>query len=519
MNNLDVVLVALYRYWNYPIRLFHPILENVEGVKPHSIFLKQSRPNVFDLPTLREEKLFLNIIGDLHPKLVCFSVLTYLAPVARRLTKLIKERHPDILVIWGGIHPTIAPEDCINDVDILCRGEGEGALAELAVSLRDKKYYGSIRNLWVRDGNKITNNPMRPLIQDLDSLPFPSCGNKEYYFIGSNRVRKDDPAFFEGSLYISTSRGCPYFCSFCASGLQHTLSKGLGSFVRRRSVDNVINEIENFLTFDNSVNYVEFLDDNFATEDYWLEEFSEKYKKIKLPFSAFYYPGFVNSALLDKLASAGKVMINYGIQTGSDDIRNNIFDRPGKNSDIVSLIKEIEAHRLEIRSDVIIDNPYDTEQTLKETIQLMLHFPRSTNFLIHSLLFYPNYPLTKKALGDKYIRIEETGGDFLMKRIMKNIRYIPRMLPYTKKQKLQNIIWLIAFRHTEINLMKYAVFHDSLGARLCLVYLNLEAVVLGKINSFLWQQCWILYLVNAVKYALTGNYKTLFRKIKLHYNV
>ena len=115
-NELHIVLVALYRYRNIPVRILHPLLERIPGVKAHVIFLKNYDTNLFSYPTREEERLFFGLISRLNPKVVGFSVLSPYVPIARRFTKLIKACSPDTLVIWGGIHPTIAPETCIDDV-------------------------------------------------------------------------------------------------------------------------------------------------------------------------------------------------------------------------------------------------------------------------------------------------------------------------------------------------------------------------------------------------------------------
>ena len=193
MNEFNIVLVGLYRYVNFNLRIMHPLLKNINGVKSHIIFFKNCEMNEFNPPTDWEEKLFVKLIKELNPKLVGFSVLSPYALIARRLTKLIKNINPSCLVIWGGIHPTIASEDCINDVDMLCMGEGEEAIQELARNLKDNKPYQSIKNLWIKNSGCFIKNPMRPLVQNLDSLPFPSYGEDSFYFIDSNKITKKDP--------------------------------------------------------------------------------------------------------------------------------------------------------------------------------------------------------------------------------------------------------------------------------------------------------------------------------------
>jgi len=519
MNKVVVVLVALYRYRNFPVRIMHPLLENIDGVKPYTIFFKNYETNVFRFPTLKEEELFVKLITELNPKLIGFSVPSPYVPIARRLTKLIKNNSSSSLVIWGGVHPTISPESCSKEVDMLCMGEGEGAITDLVRCLRDKKPYQSIKNLWVKNGDHFIKNPMRPLIQDLDSLPFPFYGNDSYYFINSNRITKKDPLVFDNYFWVQTSRGCPYSCSYCVNSLLRPLFKDLGCYIRRRSVNNVIREIkENLSLPGNTTDYVFFADESFANEKLWLDEFELQYKKeVGLPFYVEYNPKVINSIVLGKLVNAGFDTINFGIQTGSDYIRKRIFNRPGKNTEILNLAKKVVSYGIKIRYDLIIDNPYDTEQSLKDCIEFLLQLPKPLFFNLYSLQYFPNYPLTKKAIDDKYIQPEDASVDSLMERVTKNWAFVPRLSPYTKKQILQNVIWLVVWNHAKDNIVKYSVFGDSLGSKLCLDYLNFKSIILGKIlgvGGIVWRSRWSTYLINGFKYILKGDLKTLYLKIR-----
>ena len=243
MNDIAVVLVAMYRYQNYPVRTMCPMLKEIDGIKPHAIFFKDSVTNTFKLPTYQEEKLFVNLIIKLNPKLVGFSVLSPYVPIAKRLTKLVRDNSSS-LIIWGGIHPTVYPESCIDEADMLCIGEGEGALSDLVKCLKDGKSYQTIENLWVEGGDHIFKNPMRPLVQNLDSLPYPSYGYYSYYLIYSGMMTKSDPLLSDNSFSVQTSRGCPYPCSYCVNSLLQSLFKNLGHYTRRRSVSNIIKEIK-----------------------------------------------------------------------------------------------------------------------------------------------------------------------------------------------------------------------------------------------------------------------------------
>lgn len=512
MDKLRIVLVALYRYQNFPIRIMHALLESIENIEVYSIFFKNRVTNMCNSPTAREKELFGDIVARLNPRIVGFSVLSPFAAIAQQLTEIVKNNAPSSLVIWGGIHPTISPESCINKVDMLCIGEGEETIVELAQHLRDGKNYHSIKNLWIKDNGQIIKNSMRPLVQDLDSLPLPSYGNKSYYFIDNDQITQNDPVLLYNFLSVHASRGCPFSCSYCVNSLLHPLFKELGPYIRMRSVSNIIKEIKQF----RKVDEIYFLDEVFTTDRTWIEEFSARYKKeIGIPFIVWLNPLMISPIVISKLASSGLSTIRFGIQTGSDRIRNRIFNRPGSNEQIKDIAKKITEHKVTITYDLIMDNPYETEKSLEEAIELLLQLPKPLSFSLFSLQYFPKYPLTKKAIEDKYIQINEMDVDRLFERTSKNFGFVPKLLPYTRKQILQNIIWLISQNRVKNSIIKYAVFGGSLASRIVLNYVNFKSIIIGKMlgaGGILLRNNWIVSSIKAVKYLLRRDFKTFYLK-------
>ncbi len=517
MSKPVMVLVALYRYRNFPIRIMHPVLKGIDGIEVHTIFFKDCETNDFVDPTNRELELFAQLITKLNPQLVGFSVLSPYVPIARRLTKLVKE-HSSALVIWGGIHPTIAPDSCMEEADLVCVGEGEGAFTELATHLRDGTSYEEVQNLWVRKGDQIIKNPMRPLIQDLDSLPFASYGDPSFHFVDADKITNEDPSFFDKVFWLQASRGCPYVCSFCVNAILQPLFKGLGAYTRRRSPKNIVQELKENLNLPGSpTRSVLFIDEVFGCAEAWLDEFSQLYKQeIGLPFFAEYNPEVINPKMLEKLAVAGLDTINFGIQTGDDFIRNKIFDRPGKNSDIINIVKAISKHRVKIRYDLIIDNPYENADTLEKTIEMLVQLPKPLMFNLYSMQYFPKYPFTERALKDQYVLPKEVNVETLFDRTTNNWAFVPRLRPWTRKQRLQNIIWMIVWNHVKDDLVSFAVFGKSWRSKVCFYYLSFISIPMGKIvgvGGMVMRHRWMDYALNGIKYLLRGELKPLCGKI------
>ena len=481
---INVVLVALYKYQNFPIRILHSVLENIEGVRPHTIFFKNHYTNDLLQSTPAEENLFKQQIAELNPAIVGMSVYSPYVSTARRLTAIIRQNSP-AKVVWGGIHPTIMPGYSIKEADMICLGEGEGPLANLVTSLRDGKTYDHIPNLWVNQNGNIIKNPLRPLTQDLDSIPFAAYARDSFYFIGSDTLTRSDPTLGFPILDIMPARGCPFQCSYCVNSLLRPMFTDLGRFVRRRSVSNVIAELKQILAIPgNKKEIVEFQDENFGTQESWLAEFEDRYPaEVGLPFKIQYNPTLIKSETIARLKKSGLHRLKFGIEAGTDQIRNDVFTRPGKNSQMIEIAHEIAKHKVKIRYDLIMDIPYDTVETLEETIEFLLKLPKPLHFNVYSLQYFPGYPLTQKALADGHIDEADIDLEDMQARTHQSWEFAPRMFPFTKKQILQNIVWLIVYKHPQDERIKRAVFGRSRASKAQLFLLNISAVFWGKIRE------------------------------------
>ena len=519
MNSVTVVLVALGGYRNISLRIMHSLLERIKGVNVHTIFFKDFEGRFFSHPTKKEKELFQEVINKLKPDLVGFSATYPYFPMSKTLIKIVRTCSPSSLIILGGVYPTVDPEQCIKESDMLCVGEGEGVIIELVEALRDKKPYHSVGSLWVRHDEKVIMNPMRPLLLDLDSLPFPSYGNPSYYFINKNKLTRKDSVLSNNELYLITSRGCPFVCSYCINSLLRQVFKGLGPYTRRRSVDSIIKEIKENLNLPGSgTNYIYFFDEVFSSDEKWLDEFCSQYKQeIGLPFQVSYNPKELSDVIVKKLVNVGLDAINFGIQSGSDYIRNHIFNRAGKNREIIDFARKISRYKIIMRHDMILDNPYETEENLKEAVDLLLHLPKELSMNLYSLQFFPNHPLTKKAVSDKRIVPIDTTDDSAIEKTAKNLGFVPTLLPYTRKMALQNIIWLIAGNHIKDSLVRYGVFGSSWGSRLCFFYMNFKAVILGKIigeGGIMERSRFSVYFMKTMNYFIKGDFNGFWIRVK-----
>jgi radical SAM superfamily enzyme YgiQ (UPF0313 family) len=260
--------------------------------------------------------------------------------------------------------------------------------------------------------------------------------------------------------------------------------RDLGRFSRRRSVKNIIAEMQEILAIPGAnKSVVEFHDENFGTDETWLNEFEAHYpSEIGLPFKVQYNPKLIKPSMIARLVKSGLHRVKFGIEAGTDHVRNQVFGRPGKNTEILQLAHEIANYDLKVRYDLILDNPYDSVQSLKETIRLLLQLPRPRRFNLYSLQYFPDYPLTRKALADGHIDEDEAGIESLEKRMARNWAFVPKLRPFSKRQMLQNIIWLIAYGRADDTVIEDAVFNSTLHSKRQLFGLHLQAYFLGRLQ-------------------------------------
>ncbi|MEN6355453.1 MAG: radical SAM protein [Armatimonadota bacterium] len=172
--------------------------------------------------------------------MIGISTTTSTAPEGYKIAQLAKEA--GIPVVVGGSHVTFLAEEALQHADYCVRGEGEYAMIELVDALDNGSGLASVAGLSYKVGNEIRHNPARPLVSDLDALPFPDLS----LIKGHEKIRITP---------IATSRGCPFDCSFCS------VTKMFGRGYRERSIASVVEEIEQL-----GPKSVFYYDDNFTAD-------------------------------------------------------------------------------------------------------------------------------------------------------------------------------------------------------------------------------------------------------------
>ena len=248
----------------------------------------------------------------LNPQFIGIHVNSLLLKFAYEVAREIRSISRDVHITLGGPHIGIFPQESLSlpEIDSIVIGEGEETLLELLKCLEEKGNLPSIKGLGYKKNGLQQINDMRPLIKDLDKLPFPARHFTNYKaynsFIGKRKT----------VTIILTSRGCPYRCNFCYNQYE--------GIYRRRSVDNVIEEIKICVFMD--IHKFMIFDELFVSDPKWVIDFCNSIVKnrLKIIFDIRTRIDTVNEEVLYKLKKAGCVRIKTGVESGAQEILNKM---------------------------------------------------------------------------------------------------------------------------------------------------------------------------------------------------
>jgi radical SAM superfamily enzyme YgiQ (UPF0313 family) len=256
------------------------------------------------------------VIESFKSDILAYSAHTGFHVAMVELNRKLKKRY-NFYSIFGGPHATYSPEIIEEDgIDAVCRGEGFEALPEFVNKLEKGEDITKVQNFWVKVDKKIYQNSHRPLIKNLDDLPF----------LDRSLYNKYKEYRWTKTASIMTSIGCPYKCTYCFNHLNHKMRLKGDRIVRQRSVDNVIEEIKQVRKRYPNIEYITFRDDIFIQNTKWAKEFAEKYpREVGLPFHALMRPELITEEIGDYLKKAGVHYVGTAVESGNDYLRNVIL--------------------------------------------------------------------------------------------------------------------------------------------------------------------------------------------------
>jgi len=252
-------------------------------------------------------------LEEKQPDIVGISCMTFLLIDAIKVARIVKEVNPESLVVIGGTHPSIYPDEMLQqpEIDFIVMGEGEYVFSELLGALDKSESLAGINGLGYKENGRPILNPPRDFIQDLDSLPFPDrdlLPYKKYYSV----LGKGN----EVMTGLLTTRGCPFHCIFC------TVKDGKNC--RMRSPENVVQEIE--ACYAQGITDFDIIDDTFILSKNRTIEIADLIIKrgLKITMDVRARVDTVDQEVLDKIAQAGCTRIRFGVESGNPQILENL---------------------------------------------------------------------------------------------------------------------------------------------------------------------------------------------------
>lgn len=209
-----------------------------------------------------------------------------------------------------------------------------------------------------------------------------------------------------------TSRGCPFTCSYCCNNIFMKIYHGKGKYVRRRSVDNVIEELAGAKERYENLKMIFFHDDVFTINHKWIKEFSSKYKEhFTTKFGCYCHPEVVNEEIIGMLSYAGLGGVIMGIQSGCESVRAKYYKRRHSNQKILEAARILHKYKITCNYDFILDNPMETHEDKINGLKLVLDLPRPLNIQLVSLRHFPETELTNLLLQKNLISERDVEGN------------------------------------------------------------------------------------------------------------
>ena len=298
---------------------------------------------------------------ELDENVLCagLSVMTPQIPQALEISQLIRNFDKNIPIVWGGIHPTLFPEQTIVNplIDFLVKSEGEIPFPKLLRFFQGQGDLENIPGLFYAENNEIFQNQGRELI-DLNDLPI-----LDYSLLSPKTLKFD-------SIIFNTSRGCPYRCAFCVNT---ALDNRRWRF---QSPDRVLEEVDYIV---NQLGYkkIKFQEDNFFVSKERTSEILEGIKKGGLKFRwvtncrvDYFRDDYINDQFLEKLKKSGCYKLMFGAESGSQ----RVLDFLKKDIAVAQIIKSAkmcQKHGIRANYSFMTALPTETKAERIKTLKLI----------------------------------------------------------------------------------------------------------------------------------------------------
>ncbi len=358
-----------------------------EGLASISAVLKQGGHDVqlYHQLYMPDKKEFIEKVKSFKPDTIGFSMRTTAVPFVTEMAGWLKAEMPEIPVGVGGYHAILVPEECIkiDGIDMVIVGEGEYPWLDYMNDLRDGVKRTDIESIFFKtESGEIIKNPVRPLIEDLDTLPFPDF--ELFDFENLDRSKNF-------TAMVMLSRGCLFSCTYCGNSQFRNIYPNKQKYCRFRSPEKSIELLELLLKKYPFIKFIEFRDAIFNMYKEWFYEFMPMYiEKIHLPFNCNLRFDVLDEEMVKMLKDGGCYMIDIGLENGNEEFRRKYLHRNMKNDHMIQVSKWFRKYKITALTYNIVGLPYETLELSLETVKLNAKL--DVDKVIPNI-FYP-YPMT-----------------------------------------------------------------------------------------------------------------------------
>ncbi|MBW2974832.1 radical SAM protein [Candidatus Woesearchaeota archaeon] len=324
-----------------------------------------------------------SIIKKENPDVVGISCYTFNRHACIKLAGIVKGIDRGIKVVFGGPHPSIMHRQLLEtykDIDAVVLNEGEMSFLEIVERLKEEKTFEDLKGVACRKDGKAIENGLRETIENLDQLPIPA----EHF-----RYKR-----------IITSRGCPGRCIFCDT------PRLWGQKVRLRSADNVADELE-MLNKKYGLSSFVMSDDTFTFDKNRTIDICREIirRGLKITWDCRSRVNLICEERLRWMKKAGCVTVSYGIESGSQQIMDNL--KKGTTAEQIKKAAELtRKYGLGLNYFIIAGSPGETDDTIRETMRL-IEETRPTSIFAFVMQLMPGTEIYEKAKERNLVRDED----------------------------------------------------------------------------------------------------------------
>lgn len=405
-----IVLISLYTDESIGVRsIYYQLLS--KGFDVYLIFFHSKYLGIDTKQSPKQDyDILIDLLKKINPQIIAISSLTFTFKISAKIIKRIKGKFNPLIVL-GGVHAIIRPEECIKYSDVVCIWEGDESFPELCDKFFQGKDYSNIPNLWVKKKGKIIKNYIKP-VENLNNIALPDFQSENFFYIDDRKViRSKLQLVGDNEYFIVTGRGCPNKCTYCINEVlvrKLASSPHKGKYVRRRSVEHVIEELKLVKKHFKNIKRIRFYDDIITLDLSWLRKFSEAYRKeIGIPFWCQMHFSYTTEEAILLLKKAGAIVFNLGLESGSQRVRNAVYEKYFSNERVRDVVKIMRENKIYYRLNLIVNNPFETDEDLRNGVKFLLSLPRPLPLKLFYLINFPETKLTKRLLKMGLIEKED----------------------------------------------------------------------------------------------------------------